>query len=39
VIATGGLAVVFHSELSFLKDVDTGLTLLGLRLLWEKNRR
>lgn len=39
VVATGGLASVFRSELGFLKEVDAGLTLEGLRLLWEKNRR
>ena len=39
VIATGGLAPVFQSELSFLQAVDPHLTLLGLRLVWEKNRR
>jgi type III pantothenate kinase len=39
VIATGGLALVLQSELPFLKEVDIGLTLLGLRLIWEKNRK
>ena len=39
VVATGGLAPVFHAELSFLTAVDPHLTLLGLRLVWEKNRR
>ncbi|HZN53954.1 MAG TPA: type III pantothenate kinase [Candidatus Polarisedimenticolaceae bacterium] len=39
VVATGGLAPVFQSELSFLTAVDPGLTLEGLRLIWEKNRR
>lgn len=39
VVATGGLAPVFQSELSFLQAVDPHLTLLGLRLVWEKNRR
>lgn len=39
VIATGGLAAVFGTELRFLKEVDLGLTLEGLRLIWEKNRR
>ncbi len=39
VVATGGLAPVFRSELGFLADVAPGLTLEGLRLLWEKNRR
>ena len=39
VVATGGLAPVFHAELSFLTAVDPRLTLDGLRILWEKNRR
>jgi type III pantothenate kinase len=39
VVATGGLAPVFHAELSFLAAVDPHLTLLGLRLVWERNRR
>ena len=39
VIATGGLAPVFEKELTFLKGVEPDLTLEGLRLIWEKNRR
>ena len=39
VVATGGLAPVFAEELTFLEDVDTRLTLEGLRLIWEKNPR
>ncbi len=39
VVATGGLAPVFEAELSFLTAVDPHLTLVGLRLIWEKNRR
>ncbi len=39
VVATGGLAEVFAHDLDFLAAVDPGLTLEGLRLLWEKNRR
>jgi len=39
VIATGGLAPVFQSELSVLTAVEPDLTLEGLRLIWEKNRR
>ncbi len=39
VVATGGLAPVFEGELAFLDAVDPGLTLEGLRLIWEKNRR
>jgi hypothetical protein len=33
------LAPVFHGELSFLSAVDPHLTLTGLRLIWDKNRR
>ncbi len=39
VIATGGLAAVFQEELPFVREVDPNLTLEGLRLVWEKNRR
>jgi type III pantothenate kinase len=39
VVATGGLAPVFGPELDFLTAVEPGLTLEGLRLIWEKNRR
>ena len=39
VVATGGLAPVFRGELSMLTAVDPDLTLEGLRLIWEKNRR
>jgi type III pantothenate kinase len=39
VVATGGIAPVFREALSFLDAVDPGLTLEGLRLIWEKNRR
>ena len=39
VVATGGLAPVFHDDLDFLTAVDSGLTLVGLRLIWEKNHR
>lgn len=38
VVATGGLAAVFEKELGFLEAVDPGLTLRGLRLIWEKNQ-
>ena len=38
VVATGGLAPVFEPELDFLEAVDLGLTLEGLRIVWEKNR-
>jgi type III pantothenate kinase len=39
VIATGGLAPVFEPELSFLREVDLALTLKGLKLVWDKNRK
>jgi type III pantothenate kinase len=39
VVATGGLAPVFEGEMPFLDAVDPGLTLEGLRLVWERNRR
>jgi type III pantothenate kinase len=39
VVATGGLAPVFHAELTFLTAVDPHLTLTGLRLVWERNHR
>lgn len=39
VIATGGLATVFADELRFLETVDPDLTLSGLRILWDRNRR
>ena len=39
VVATGGLATVFRDELPFLEAVDPDLTLTGLRILWERNRR
>jgi type III pantothenate kinase len=39
VIATGGLARVLEDELRCLHAVDPYLTLEGLRLIWEKNRK
>jgi type III pantothenate kinase len=39
VVATGGLAPAFSAELDFLAGVEPDLTLEGLRLIWEKNRR
>lgn len=39
VIATGGLAPIFAPELSWLRALEPHLTLEGLRLLWERNRR
>lgn len=39
VVATGGLARIFEPEMAFLTETDPGLTLEGLRLIWEKNRR
>jgi type III pantothenate kinase len=39
VVATGGLATIFAEDLKVLHAVDSGLTLEGLRLIWELNRR
>lgn len=39
VIATGGLASTFGGDLPFLAEIDPWLTLEGLRLLWERNRK
>ena len=39
VVATGGLASVFRDELAFVQSIEPDLTLLGLRLIWEKNTR
>ncbi len=39
VIATGGLARTFEPELDFVQSIDPGLTLEGLRLIWQKNRK
>jgi type III pantothenate kinase len=39
VIATGGLAPVFAGELVFLEAIVPGLTLEGLRIIWEKNHK
>ena len=38
-VATGGLAPVFEGWLPACRAVDPGLTLDGLRILWERNRR
>ena len=38
VVATGGLADVFADDLKVLHAVDPGLTLEGLRLIWDRNR-
>jgi type III pantothenate kinase len=38
VVATGGLADVFAEDLKVLHAVDRGLTLEGLRLIWDRNR-
>ncbi len=39
VIATGGLASTLANECETLQIVDEGLTLKGMRLLWEARRR
>ncbi len=39
VIATGGLAPVFAGELDFLEQIVPGLTLEGLRIIWDKNHK
>ena len=39
VIATGGLAGLIAAQTPVIERVDPDLTLLGLRLLWERNRR
>jgi len=39
VVATGGLAGTLAAELDFVRAVDPDLTLHGLRLLWDRNRR
>ena len=39
IVATGGLASVFAEDLDSLHAVDPGLTLEGLRLIWDLNRK
>jgi len=39
IVATGGLASVFAGDLKALHAVDPGLTLEGLRLVWDRNRK
>jgi type III pantothenate kinase len=38
-IATGGMADIIASETSVIDAVDRDLTLQGLRIVWERNRR
>jgi type III pantothenate kinase len=38
VVATGGLAQLFAPDLSFVKEIDAGLTLEGLRLIWQRSQ-
>jgi type III pantothenate kinase len=37
-IATGGLAGIIAPEVPLIEHVDSDLTLLGLRMVWERNR-
>jgi type III pantothenate kinase len=37
-IATGGLADVISAETSVVEEVNPDLTLIGLRMIWERNR-
>ena len=39
IVATGGLATVFANDLPQLRAVDSGLTLEGLRLIWDRNQQ
>ena len=39
VVATGGLAETLAADIPALSAVDPALTLTGLRLIWERNRR
>jgi type III pantothenate kinase len=37
-VATGGLAIVIAPETSLIDHVDVELTLVGLRIVWERNQ-
>ena len=39
VIATGGLAVLFEDESEHIDETDSELTLKGLKIIWDRNRR
>jgi type III pantothenate kinase len=39
VVATGGLAGIYAPELDLVTAVDPLLTLEGLRLIWQRNRK